>query len=112
MLTELGDLVHDVAIAGPDRDYVTALIFPNMDACRSICAAGTRERTAVDVLGDEAVRSRVRGILGRLACEASAFDLGRARCSWTSAVHRRARDDREGSINQKPRESRGARRRL
>ena len=69
MLAEFGDLVHDVAIAGPDRDYVTALIFPNIDACRSICAAGARERTAVDVLRDEAVRSRVGGILGRLASE-------------------------------------------
>ncbi len=69
VLAELGDLVHDVAIAGPDRDFVTALIFPNIDACRSMCAGGAIERTAVDVLRDEAVRSRVRETLGRLACE-------------------------------------------
>jgi feruloyl-CoA synthase len=103
MLAELGDLVHDVAIAGPDRDYVTALIFPNIDTCRSICAAGTRERPAVDVLRDEAVRSRVRGTLGRLACESAGLS--------TSVVRAMLMDQppsidahettEKGSINQK-----------
>jgi len=69
LLAQLGDLVHDVAIAGPDRDYVTALIFPNIEACRSICGAKAREWTAADVLRDEDVRLRVRRILEQLACE-------------------------------------------
>jgi feruloyl-CoA synthase len=69
LLAQLGDLVHDVAIAGPDRDYVTALVFPNIEGCRSICGAIAREGSAADVLGDEGVRSRIRELLENLARE-------------------------------------------
>jgi feruloyl-CoA synthase len=65
VLLRCGDLVHDVVITAPDRDYVGALIFPDLDACRRLCArpgASTRE-----VLDDDAVRARVADLLADLA---------------------------------------------
>ena len=79
LLAQLGDLVHDVAIAGPDRDYVTALIFPNLEACRSICGAMARERAAADILADESVRSHVRRMLESLARESAGISTSVAR---------------------------------
>src|SRR5262245_30123942 len=79
LLAQLGDLVDDVAIAGPDRDFVTALVFPNIEACRSLCAAGSRERAVADILRDEAVRSRVRGILEHLGRESAGLSTSVAR---------------------------------
>jgi feruloyl-CoA synthase len=35
LMAHLGDLVHDVVLAGPDRDFVTALVFPRPDAYRT-----------------------------------------------------------------------------
>ena len=57
----------DVAIAGPDRDYVTALIFPNIDACRSICADARDAR--LSTCFETRPSDRESGTLGRLACE-------------------------------------------
>ncbi len=34
VLDHFAPLLRDVVIAGPDRDYLTALLFPNLDACR------------------------------------------------------------------------------
>ncbi len=34
-ISRCAPFVHDVVFAGPDRDFVTALIFPNMEACRA-----------------------------------------------------------------------------
>lgn len=38
LLARLGDLVQDVVIAGHDRDFVSALIFPSADALRTLPA--------------------------------------------------------------------------
>ena len=42
LLAELGDLVHDVVIAGHDREHLGALIFPNAARCRAIAAVELR----------------------------------------------------------------------
>ena len=39
LLAHLGDLAHDVVIAGPGRDEVTALVFPSLAGCRALCGA-------------------------------------------------------------------------
>ena len=103
LLARLGDLVHDVAIAGPDRDYVTALIFPNLDVCRTICAANGRERSAADIVSDEGVRSRVRSRLEHLAAESEGISTSVVRAILTDQppsidAHETTE---KGSINQK-----------
>ena len=66
VLAQLGDLVHDVVIAAPDRDFVGVLIFPS-DAAK--------ERFSADAL-----RCRVHDLLQALA----------ARSAGSSATIRRA----------------------
>ncbi len=67
LLTALGDLAHDVAIAGPDRDFVAALVFPNIEVCRALAGAAARDWPAVDVIRDPVVRARIAQILESLA---------------------------------------------
>lgn len=55
LLTEIGELAQDVVIAAPDREVVTALIFPNLDACRTLAGlpatAGGHEVLASSAVG-------------------------------------------------------------
>ena len=67
LLSALGDLVHDAAIAGPDRDFVTALIFPNPDACRAACGAGARDLPIGELLRSPALTSRIQCALADVA---------------------------------------------
>jgi feruloyl-CoA synthase len=67
LLSALGDLVHDAAIAGPDRDFVTALIFPNTDACRAACGAGARDLPIGELLRSPALTSRIQCALADVA---------------------------------------------
>jgi feruloyl-CoA synthase len=70
MIAEAAGLAQDVVIASPDRDYVTALIFPNLSICRSI--AGLNGDASVrDVLEHPAVRERLKQALARLAAEST-----------------------------------------
>jgi len=38
LLAHFGMLLQDVVLAGPDREFATALFFPAIDACRKLCA--------------------------------------------------------------------------
>jgi feruloyl-CoA synthase len=55
--------VRDVVFAGHDGDYVAALIFPNMEACRALVAGGTD----AEVLRSERVRAKFTKLLRELA---------------------------------------------
>jgi feruloyl-CoA synthase len=37
LLAHLGNLLQDVVIAAPDRDFTTALLFPAIEGCRKLC---------------------------------------------------------------------------
>ena len=103
LLTHLGGLAHDAAIAGHDRDFVAALIFPAIDACRSLCGSPEKRLTAAEVAAHPAVREHVRIGMQQLADE----------FAGTSAAVRRAillaqppsidaqETTEKGSINQK-----------
>jgi feruloyl-CoA synthase len=56
--------IRDVVIAGADRDEVTALIFPDLDACRSLCA---HLPAGAPLLEDARVRSQFKLALTALA---------------------------------------------
>jgi feruloyl-CoA synthase len=48
LLARLGDLASDVVITAPNRDFVGALIFPNIETCRTMCGApGTLSPAAI-----------------------------------------------------------------
>ena len=79
LLAELGDLVHDVAIAGPDRDFVTALLFPNLESCRALCGPGARELPPAELVRTAAVTSRLTQVLEGLAQESAGLSTSIAR---------------------------------
>ena len=59
-------LVCDAVIAGADRDDVTALVFPDIEACRKL-AGLPADATPAAVLGDARVREEFRKRLSALA---------------------------------------------
>ncbi|MBI1205581.1 MAG: AMP-binding protein [Rhodopseudomonas sp.] len=60
--------VRDVVFAGADRDDLTALVFPDIEACRKL--AGLPAEASVDaVLASHAVRATFAALLSRLAAD-------------------------------------------
>ena len=101
-MAEGAGLVQDVVIGAPDRDYVTALIFPNLSICRTI-AGLNGDATVRDVLGHQAVRERLKQALAKLAAESTGSSTFVARAMLMeeppSADVREITD--KGSLNQK-----------
>jgi feruloyl-CoA synthase len=93
--------VQDVVIGAPDRQYVTALIFPNLALCRSLSGLG--EATARDVLDHPAVQQRFASIVAGLAAQNTGSSTFVARAivldEPPSAAAREITD--KGSLNQK-----------
>jgi len=64
-------LVQDVVIAGHDRDYIAALVFPRIADCRALCPELSETAPAATVLAHPAVRSRFEALLSKMAEEAT-----------------------------------------
>ena len=60
-------LVRDVVLAGAERDEVTALIFPDIDACRAIAPDLAADAPAPVLLGNARVRTAFARKLGGFA---------------------------------------------
>jgi feruloyl-CoA synthase len=58
--------VRDVVLAGADRDYVAALVFPDIEACRTLAGLGA-EATPAAVIDAPPVRARFTERLAALA---------------------------------------------
>lgn len=67
LLAGLAPMVRDAVIAGHDRGDVTALIFPDLVACRRLLGSGSHELTDAAVLAAPAVRAAVADRLSVLA---------------------------------------------
>jgi feruloyl-CoA synthase len=63
--------VQDVVIAGHDRAFVSALLFPNLQLCRGLCPDLGPEAPARTVLDDPRVVAMFRRALEVLAAESS-----------------------------------------
>jgi feruloyl-CoA synthase len=50
-------LVKDVVITGHDRDFLGALVFPDIEACRALLPAGERGQSEAGVFASAAVRA-------------------------------------------------------
>jgi len=60
LLAHLGDLAQEVVIDGPDRDEVTALVFPSLAGCRAICATAGEPPPMSAVVADPRVQDAFR----------------------------------------------------
>ena len=60
-------LVRDVVFAGPDRDDIAALVFPDVEACRKLAPEHAANAQPAAVLGDVRVRMKFAALLDALA---------------------------------------------
>jgi feruloyl-CoA synthase len=63
--------VQDSVITGHERDALGALLFPNLDACRGLCADLAKDAAPADVLAHPAVHARFQQLLDALGREAT-----------------------------------------
>jgi feruloyl-CoA synthase len=66
-IAALAPIAQDIVVTGHDRDRIGLLIFPNVDACRRLCAALPGDASLDLVLSHAAVRARVADGLEALA---------------------------------------------
>jgi feruloyl-CoA synthase len=67
-LNVLSPYARDVVIAGHDRDFLTALVFPDLEACRALCEdLPDPTPDAEQIVGSAGVRAHFQSGLDRLA---------------------------------------------
>jgi len=54
--------VRDVVVAGADRDFISVLIFPDVEACRSL-SPDLKDASPADIVAHESVRQEFRRLL-------------------------------------------------
>ena len=59
--------VRDVVFAGPDRDDIVALVFPDVEACRKLAPEHAADAAPAAVLDDVRVRLKCASLLQALA---------------------------------------------
>ncbi|MBV9520768.1 MAG: AMP-binding protein, partial [Hyphomicrobiales bacterium] len=65
-LAAFAPYAKDVVITGHDRDEVCALVFPDLEACKSLCAELSGS-SSVEILRHEATREELSRLLARFA---------------------------------------------
>ena len=77
--------VQDVVITGHGRDTVGALVFPNVEACRSLCPNLPATGSAAEVLRHTALRARFQALVDTLASQATGSSTRIARAMLLEA---------------------------
>jgi feruloyl-CoA synthase len=80
MIAHFAPFVRDVVIAGHDRDYVAAIIFADLDACRSLAPELPRGAPPAEIVRHPGVRARFRSLLKSFA-KASTGSSNRVVCA-------------------------------
>jgi feruloyl-CoA synthase len=71
ILMQAAGLAQDVVIAGHDRDFAAAMVFPNLARCRELAGSVSPDAPASEVLRHPAVVSRFQAIFDELARQAT-----------------------------------------
>jgi feruloyl-CoA synthase len=71
ILASFAPFVRDVVVAGHDRDYIAILIFPDLDACRSLVPGLPKDVPPEKVLRHNDVRAQFQALLRSLAAEST-----------------------------------------
>jgi feruloyl-CoA synthase len=69
-LSRCAPCAQDAVIAGHDRDFVTMLVFPAMDACRELARLPS-DASPAETVAHAAVREHFQTVLNQLAAEAT-----------------------------------------
>lgn len=103
ILMQASGFAQDVVIAGHDREFAAALVFPNVVRCRELAGMSSPETPATEVLRHPAVTSRFQSLFDELARQATGSSTFVARAVLLDVPP--SLDAREitdkGSINQK-----------
>jgi feruloyl-CoA synthase len=102
ILAQAAGLAQDVVIAGHDREFVAALVFPNPDRCRELASASP-DMPLQDVLAHPAVVSAFHDVFNILASQGTGSSTFVARAVVLEdppSIDAREVTDK-GSINQK-----------
>jgi len=67
LLGHFEGLLQDVVLSGPDRDYVSALCFPALPACRKLCSSIPQDAPTAEVLSKWQVRAAFQEKLNSFA---------------------------------------------
>ena len=96
-------LVRDVVFAGPDRDDIVALIFPDLEACRKLAPEHAADASPAAVLDDVRVRLKFADLLQALArlSPGSSTRVVRALLMAEPASMEKGEMTDKGSINQR-----------
>jgi feruloyl-CoA synthase len=103
ILARTGGYAQDVVIAAPDRDFVGALIVPNLLACATLCPDLGKDASAHAIVADARVRERFQTVLDDLARESTGGSTFVARAILLDeppSIDAREITDK-GSLNQK-----------
>ena len=94
--------VRDVVFAGADRDEITALVFPEIEACRKLAGLGAEAKPA-DIVGAPAVRQTFAALLKELAgfSKGSSTRIARAILMAEPPSMDKGEMTDKGSINQR-----------
>jgi feruloyl-CoA synthase len=65
-IAHFAPLVRDVVLAGADRDDITALVFPDADACRKLAPDLAADAAVATLLADKRVRAEFARLLDTL----------------------------------------------
>ena len=102
LLAHFEGLLQDVVLAGPDRDFVSALCFPALPACRKLCGA-SETGTSADLLARPEVRAAFQRKLDSFAAMNTTNSTRVARAAMLTlppSFEARELTDK-GSINQR-----------
>src|SRR6185295_11809954 len=96
-------LAQDVVIAGHDREFAAAMVFPNLARCRELAGITSPDASASEVLRNPVVMARFQSVFDELARQATGSSTFVARAVLLDVPP--SLDAREitdkGSINQK-----------
>jgi feruloyl-CoA synthase len=103
ILMQAAGLAQDVVIAGHDREFAAALVFPNLPRCRELAEASAPDPSPAGILQHPAVKSRFQTVFDELARHAtgtSTFVSRAVLLDVPPSLDAREITDK-GSINQK-----------
>ena len=103
ILARSAGFAQDVVIAAPDRDFVAALIVPNLVACATLCPELAKGAAVRTIVNDARVRERFQSLLDELARESTGSSTFVARAivlDEPPSIDAREITDK-GSLNQK-----------
>jgi feruloyl-CoA synthase len=94
--------VRDVVFAGADRDFIAALVFPDIEACRKLAGLAP-DASASDIVGAPNVRQKFAELLKKLAAfsQGSSTRIARAIVMAELPSMDKSEMTDKGSINQR-----------